>query len=317
MTNEQMPKKTIERWNTLIDQYVASDKKVWKDKNNGNLYPVMKVPSVCQMLGMPHENIYVFGSFFWPSIDPHEHLGMTLDILRQIPNQCINPLLIGRGSKPNSYLMVLTARDENNATVVVPLEVGKRTTIGKVSVLNSAYGKTRGRHQDIPAFGWLRQFMTAENLFYMNKAKSTEWIQSYRGLFPADAKTFDAFDKSIISAEFQKVKTEEDLNLFRKQQEKDIVNDGEINITKTKLENAYQVARADERAGKDDYIPLLHVAKKLLLQGYSADEVSTVIQEQTMNKMFKEPRIADRTVKDAVKSLQKKAAQKQEPKHGR
>ena len=58
----------------------------------------------------------------------------------------------------------------------------------------------------------------------MNKAKSTEWIQSYRGLFPVDAKTFDAFDKFIISAEFQKVKTEEDLNLFRKQQEKEDVH---------------------------------------------------------------------------------------------
>lgn len=53
-----------------------------------------------------------------------------------------DPVMILEGSKPNSYLFVLDAKNKNDATLVAPIEVSKEDDrYGVINVLNFVYGK--------------------------------------------------------------------------------------------------------------------------------------------------------------------------------
>ena len=69
-------------WNQSISSYAVSDKSKWKNKRNGELMPVMKTPLVLQVLGVPFEDLHIFGSFYAHCL---KHNGMNLDLLRELP----------------------------------------------------------------------------------------------------------------------------------------------------------------------------------------------------------------------------------------
>ena len=49
----------IHDWNALLDRYDASDKEMWKVKENGSIFPVMEAPPVLQLLGVSLEKIHI------------------------------------------------------------------------------------------------------------------------------------------------------------------------------------------------------------------------------------------------------------------
>ena len=114
----------LKRWDALIDRYDKADKRIWKKEMDNIHFPVMQIPPVLQLLGAPKDEIQIFGSFFCHAIR-WNHPGMTLEVLRQIPKAATDPLMITKGSKPNSYVFVLELQDDNGATVVVQLELNK------------------------------------------------------------------------------------------------------------------------------------------------------------------------------------------------
>lgn len=209
----------VRRWNRLIDEYASSDKEIWRRDRDQEHIPVMKIPLVLQMLDVPFEDIKIFGSFFAHSVNQHTHPGMTLDILRQIPKQIIDPLMVVRGNKPDTYVFVIEVQDNNGATVVVPIEINKEI-LGQVSsenFINSAYGKTKGANKDQPAFGWFKARIESRDVLYCNKNKSLKYFRSCEGVFPVASELTEALSTFIVSEDFRNVKTEEDLARIKRE----------------------------------------------------------------------------------------------------
>ena len=203
-------------WNALIDRYDAADKKKWKAKKDGKLFRVMDVPLVLQLLNIPYDNIHVFGSFFAHTVN-QKHKGMTPDLLRQLPRRMADPLMVTRGNKKGSYVFVVDLKDSNGATIVVPVEINKNvhSTGAAVNIINTAFGKTVSDTNDSPSFEWIRMQFKRGTVLYLNKNKSTAWLQSYGSLFPAIVATNNALSAFIVSNAFQNVKTEADLEAAR------------------------------------------------------------------------------------------------------
>lgn len=201
-------------WNALIDRYDAADKKKWKAKKDGKLFRVMDVPLVMQLLNIPYDSLHVFGSFFTHSVNP-EHKGMTLDLLRQVPRQMTDPLMIVRGNKPDSYVFVVDLKDTNGATIVVPVEINKRGNSSKAiaNVIDTAFGKTVSETDDRPSLRWFRQRANRGDVLYINKKKSIAWLRANGNSSPAESANSNALSKFIVSGVGQNVKTEVDLKL--------------------------------------------------------------------------------------------------------
>lgn len=147
-----------------------------------------------------------------------DHPGMTLDLLRQLPRKMTDPLMVTRGNKPDSYVFVVDLKDSNGATVVVPIAINKRlaTNHATVNIVNSAFGKTRGKNNNIPSLNWFAKQLDEGTVIYVNKKESAAWMQSYRNDFPAATALNRAFLKFIVSGKFQNVKTETDLEAARR-----------------------------------------------------------------------------------------------------
>ncbi|ERL03754.1 MuF-C-terminal domain-containing protein [Mitsuokella sp. oral taxon 131] len=209
----------LERWDALIDRYDKADKRTWKKEMDNIHFPVMQIPPVLQLLGAPKDEIQIFGSFFRHAIR-RDHPGMTLEVLRQIPKAATDPLMITKGSKPNSYVFVLELQDVNGATVVVPLELNK-TILGEATTehfFNSAYGKTEWWDKNKPDFTWFKKQINECKVLYVNKNKSIAYFRSCGNAFPVASEVREALSELIVSEDMKNVKTEKDLDEFKRAQ---------------------------------------------------------------------------------------------------
>ena len=214
---EERLREDEKRWNALIDRYDAADKVKWKKEKDGEMFPFMDVPLVMMLLDVSFEQVQAYGSFFAHSVNK-DHPGMTLDLLRQLPRKMTDPLMVTRGNKPDSYVFVVDLKDSNGATVVVPIAINKRlaTNHATVNIVNSAFGKTRGKNNNIPSLNWFAKQLDEGTVIYVNKKESAAWMQSYGNDFPAATALNRAFSKFIVSGKFQNVKTETDLEAARR-----------------------------------------------------------------------------------------------------
>ena len=214
---EERLREDEKRWNALIDRYDAADKVKWKKEKDGEMFPFMDVPLVMMLLDVSFDQVQAYGSFFAHSVNK-DHPGMTLDLLRQLPRKMTDPLMVTRGNKPDSYVFVVDLKDSNGATVVVPIAINKRlaTNHATVNIVNSAFGKTRGKNNNIPSLNWFAKQLDEGTVIYVNKKESAAWMQSYGNDFPAATALNRAFSKFIVSRKFQNVKTETDLEAARR-----------------------------------------------------------------------------------------------------
>ena len=178
----------------------------------------MDVPLVMQLLNIPNDSLHVFGSFFAHSVNP-KHKGMTLDLLRQVPREMTDPLMIVRGNKPDSYVFVVDLKDTNGATVVVSVEINKRDNSSKAiaNVIDTAFGKTVSETDDRPSLRWFRQRANRGDVLYINKKKSIAWLRANGNSSPAESANSNALSKFIVSGVGQNVKTEVDLEAAKKE----------------------------------------------------------------------------------------------------
>lgn len=208
--------KVVRRWHRTIDEYAAADKKEWKAHRNGDLFHVMKIPLVLQTLGAPLEDLYVFGSFFAHSL---EHRGMSLDLLRQLPETLVDPLMLIRGNKPNSYVFAIELVDRNGASIVSVIEFEKsyNPSKAKANIINTAFGKTNSSIDDTPSMRWFQRRIEAGDVLYLNKKKSVKWFRTHENSSLASSETLNALSTLILSEDMKKVKTEEDLERIKKE----------------------------------------------------------------------------------------------------
>ena len=198
------------KWQRLADDYQKADKEKWKKQNNGKLYDFMNIPLVLQILGVPFDTIKAYGSFFKHSLDSSKHVGMNLDLIKKLPRQMTDPIMITRGNKPNSYVFVLPIKTSTGATIIAPVEVSKldKSSGAVVNVINSAFGK---EHNGKPMLSWFEKQIQGNEILYLNTKKSMTWIEAYRNDNPAVLRLGDALSDFILSDKAKEVKTEDDL----------------------------------------------------------------------------------------------------------
>lgn len=171
-----------EAFGKLVDTYIASDKTEWKEKKNGALFRVMDMPLVLQMLGAPDMTLSIYGSGFEHILSTQRHPGMHESILKQLPSQLADPIMVVADN--GKYVAVIELKDNNGATIVVPVEINKKDDQhGVISVVNTMFGKDRAVKNDgnivyKPKYEWFERKIKSKDVLYANKKKSTRWMQA-------------------------------------------------------------------------------------------------------------------------------------------
>lgn len=110
-----------------------------------------------------------------------KHTDITPDIMKQIPRALTDPMMIfstysGKNGEARKVI-VLELKDENGATIVVPMELERMSDGYKVNRMTSTYGKT-DRKTGEPSYEWFKKQLEAGNLEYANRKKATDWIST-------------------------------------------------------------------------------------------------------------------------------------------
>ena len=203
-------KRDEEAFGILVDSYIASNKNTWKQKNDGKLYRVMDMPLVLQMLGAPDMTLSIYGSGFKHILDAAKHPGMDESILKQLPSQLADPVMVFDSN--GKYVAVVELKDNNGATITVPVEINKPDSRhGIISVVNSMYGRVDKKDNKTPSYRWFQANLQNNKALYINKKKSTRWAQAIRKEFPVGSTLLN----SALSN--SSIKTESDLVNIRNQ----------------------------------------------------------------------------------------------------
>jgi len=190
----------IQKWEKLCDLYDASDKTKWKSKKNGKLFDFMDMPLVLELVGAKNMKLQVYGSFFEHAIRS-KHPGMDSAVLKKLPASMADPIIILKTADPKKFIFALTIKDNNGATVIVPVELEKVDPYhGVISVLNTAYGK------DTPGMRWFTNKINNGDLVYLNKEKSTSWYSPSGANSPVGTALRSALSSSSIKTEDDLVK---------------------------------------------------------------------------------------------------------------
>ena len=172
-----------QKWVALVDEYRKTNKDKWRKYKNSKIFDFMHMPLVLQLIGYPKTSIKAYGSFFEHSINP-KHPGMTTSLLKQLPKAMTDPMFICRGTAKNSVVMALELKDSRGATVVAVVEFSKNDKrYGIINLVATAYSKNGGENKPLD-YKWVASAFDQKNLLYINKKKSTAWIQGIRGSFP-------------------------------------------------------------------------------------------------------------------------------------
>lgn len=142
-----------------------------------------------------------------PEVRYHGH-GLTRDILQRIPEELRNPVMIFKGNKDSSLVVITRLKDNKSRGVMVAIslnEMGKRNEVNRIS---SVYGKDNINN-------YIRNQMEYGNLIAVNKKEAKIMLQSAGLQLPLE-ETYLNFNDSIAYT-IQNVKGfEEKINERRK-----------------------------------------------------------------------------------------------------
>lgn len=102
--------------------------------------------------------------------------------MKQIPRALTDPMMIfstysGKNGEVRKVI-VLELKDENGATIVVPMELERMSDGYKVNRMTSTYGKT-DRKTGEPSHEWFKKQLEVGNLEYANRKRlPTGFLQS-------------------------------------------------------------------------------------------------------------------------------------------
>lgn len=141
---------------------------------------VMKTPLVMRLVGAEVLPVEISVSDL-KKVLVDKHTDITPDIMKQIPRALTDPMMIfstysGKNGEVRKVI-VLEFKDENGATIVVPMELERMSDGYKVNRMTSTYGKT-DRKTGEPSYEWFKKQLEAGNLEYVNRKKATDWISS-------------------------------------------------------------------------------------------------------------------------------------------
>ena len=172
----------------MAEQQLNADEKSFADgvdrflvgKISTDTIQVMKTPLVMRLVGAEVLPVEISVSDL-KKVLVDKHTDITPDIMKQIPRALTDPMMIfstysGKNGEVRKVI-VLELKDENGATIVVPMELERMSDGYKVNRMTSTYGKT-DRKTGEPSYEWFKKQLEAGNLEYVNRKKATDWISS-------------------------------------------------------------------------------------------------------------------------------------------
>ena len=156
-----------------VDRFMAG-------KISTDTIQVMRTPLVMRLVGAEVLPIEISVSDL-KKVLVDKHADITPDIMKQIPRALTDPMMIfstysGKNGEARKVI-VLELKDENGATIVVPMELEHMSDGYKVNRMTSTYGKT-DRKTGEPSYEWFKKQLEAGNLEYVNRKKATDWIST-------------------------------------------------------------------------------------------------------------------------------------------
>lgn len=156
-----------------VDRFMAG-------KISTDTIQVMRTPLVMRLVGAEVLPVEISVSDL-KKVLVDKHADITPDIMKQIPRALTDPMMIfstysGKNGEARKVI-VLELKDENGATIVVPMELEHMSDGYKVNRMTSTYGKT-DRKTGEPSYEWFKKQLEAGNLEYANRKKATDWIST-------------------------------------------------------------------------------------------------------------------------------------------
>lgn len=156
-----------------VDRFMAG-------KISTDTIQVMRTPLVMRLVGAEVLPVEISVSDL-KKVLVDKHADITPDIMKQIPRALTDPMMIfstysGKNGEARKVI-VLELKDENGATIVVPMELEHMSDGYKVNRMTSTYGKT-DRKTGEPSYEWFKKQLEAGNLEYVNRKKATDWIST-------------------------------------------------------------------------------------------------------------------------------------------
>lgn len=156
-----------------VDRFMAG-------KISTDTIQVMRTPLVMRLVGAEVLPVEISVSDL-KKVLVDKHTDITPDIMKQIPRALTDPMMIfstysGKNGEARKVI-VLELKEENGATIVVPMELERMSDGYKVNRMTSTYGKT-DRKTGEPSYEWFKKQLEAGNLEYANRKKATDWIST-------------------------------------------------------------------------------------------------------------------------------------------
>lgn len=118
----------------------------------------------------------------------HGH-GLTADIMKRLPDELRNPVMIFKGAHQNSLVAVTALKDKKKDVIIVAVDLNVRSVWCDVNRVTSAYGKKN-------VCNYIKKQFETGNLVAVNVEKANEMLHSL-GLQLPQENTFISFDNSI------------------------------------------------------------------------------------------------------------------------
>lgn len=156
-----------------VDRFMAG-------KISTDTIQVMRTPLVMRLVGAEVLPVEISVSDL-KKVLVDKHTDITPDIMKQIPRALTDPMMIfstysGKNGEVRKVI-VLELKDENGATIVVPMELEHMSDGYKVNRMTSTYGKT-DRKTGEPSYEWFKKQLEAGDLEYANRKKAIDWIST-------------------------------------------------------------------------------------------------------------------------------------------
>ena len=135
-----------------VDRFMAG-------KISTDTIQVMRTPLVMRLVGAEVLPVEISVSDL-KKVLVDKHTDITPDIMKQIPRALTDPMMIfstysGKNGEARKVI-VLELKDENGATIVVPMELEHMRDGYKVNRMTSTYGKT-DRKTGEPSYEWFKK----------------------------------------------------------------------------------------------------------------------------------------------------------------
>lgn len=118
----------------------------------------------------------------------HGH-DLSIDILKKLPSELRNPVMIFKGNEPNSLAIITSLKDNKGRGIMVAVQLKASIRRCKVNRISSAYGRNNFNN-------YIENQINCGNLIAANIEKANEMLQSL-GLQSPPEETFISFNDSI------------------------------------------------------------------------------------------------------------------------